>query len=89
MNVNFEQRCKELYQKEVAFFKEADIDIKHDYIIHENICSLDIFILIVDLGSMVFIKYSFNKNNLEDVRRKEHIVSPGSANVLKRLLTNE
>jgi hypothetical protein len=69
MNVNFEQRCKELYQKEVARFKEADIDIKHDYIIHENIHSLDIFILIADLGSMAFIKYSFNKNNLEDGRR--------------------
>ncbi|MGX1902499.1 hypothetical protein ACT3HK_14330 [Thermolongibacillus altinsuensis] len=89
MNVNFEQMCKELYQKEVARFEEADIDIKHDYIIHENIHSLDIFILIADLGAMAFIKYSFNKNNLEDVRRKEHIVSPGSANVLKRLLTNE
>ncbi|MED3643273.1 hypothetical protein P5F75_07570 [Caldifermentibacillus hisashii] len=89
MNVNFEQMCKELYQKEVARFEEADIDIKHDYIIHENIHSLDIFILIADLGSMAFIKYSFNKNNLEDVKRKEHIISPGSANVLKRLLTNE
>ena len=44
MNVNFEQRCKELYQEEVACFKDADIHIEHDYIIHENIRSLDIFI---------------------------------------------
>ncbi|WP_256368751.1 hypothetical protein [Anoxybacillus sp. MB8] len=43
MNVNFEQRCKELYQKEVTRFKDADIHIGHDYITHENIRSLDIF----------------------------------------------
>ncbi|MBY6272608.1 MAG: hypothetical protein CW346_10410 [Bacillaceae bacterium] len=86
MNVNFEQRCKELYQKEVASFKDADIHIEHDYIIHENIRSLDIFILITELGSMLFIKYKFSRENLGEFERKQHIVGPGSADVIRRLV---
>ncbi|MEW5323799.1 hypothetical protein V2J23_17270 [Geobacillus thermoleovorans] len=88
MNVNFEQRCKELYQEEVACFKDADIHIEHDYIIHENIRSLDIFILITELGSMIFIEYKSNKENLEEFERKQHIVGPDLTDVISRLVNH-
>lgn len=46
---------------------------------------LDIFILIVVFGSMIFIQYILNEDN-EVVERTQHVIGPESADVLRNLL---
>lgn len=71
-------------KKKVAIYRDAEITIRHDYLAHENIRMLDIFILIAALGSMILIKYQLNQDN-EVIEREELVLGPGSADVVVKL----
>lgn len=73
-----------MYEKEVAIYRDAEITIRHDYLAHENIRMLDIFILIAALGSMILIKYRLNQDN-EVAGREQFVLGPGSADVIVEL----
>jgi hypothetical protein len=73
-----------LLEKEVAIYRNAETTIKHNYLAHENIRMLDIFILIAALGSMILIKYRLNQDN-EVAGREEFVLGPGSADVIVEL----
>ncbi|HWO74653.1 MAG TPA: hypothetical protein VNM69_01905 [Bacillus sp. (in: firmicutes)] len=79
-----EQKCKELFQKELNTFEK--IAIKADYLYHPRICYLNIFIVLEEIGTVVFVAYYLNPENLDAVERKQLIASPGAANVLRPLL---
>jgi hypothetical protein len=79
-----DEKCREFFEKEVARFE--DISIKANYLYHPKIYSLNIFIVVVELGSIVFVSYKFNKENLDDVRREQLIASTHSSDVLRPLL---
>ena len=81
-----EEKGLELYEKEVNSYNGAEIEVEHDYIVRRKTYTLDIFIYIKELGSLHFVKYKFNKENLNIEERKEHIVGPNSSKTLLGVL---
>lgn len=80
------EKSLEMYKKEVNSYQSMDIEVDHDYILRRNTYTLDIFIHIKELGSLHFIKYTFNKGNLKIEERNEHIVGPNSSKTLLGIL---
>lgn len=80
------EKSRELYKKEVHSYTNMKIEVDHDYILRRKIYTLDIFIHIKELGSLHFIKYKFDKENLKIEEREQYIVGPNSSRTLLGML---
>lgn len=80
------EKSRELYKKEVDSYKNVEIKVDHDYILRRKTYILDIFIHINELGSLHFIQYKFNKENLNIEERNQHIVGPNSSKTILGIL---
>lgn len=82
----WQKSCEELFNKEVDWFLESDINIRAHYLPHPKIHSLDIFIVLTDIGSLIFVKYKFDHQNMEAIKREQFIATAGAWDILRRLL---
>lgn len=74
-----------------AFHKEVtqlgkDISLKADYLYHPPNHYLDIFIVLDDIGAILFVKCSLDKDTMEVVKREQVIATAGATDILRPLL---
>ncbi|MEK5101037.1 hypothetical protein MKX83_03490 [Cytobacillus sp. FSL M8-0252] len=81
----WKKRCEELLHKEITQFGK-DIYLKADFLYHPKNHYLDIFILMNDIGAILFVKYYLDKDTMEVVTREQVIATAGAADILRPLL---
>lgn len=81
----WQKRCEELFNKELDWFLEGDIGVRANYLPHPKIHSLDIFIAFTDIEALIFVKYKFDHQNREVIKREQFIATAGAGRVLRQL----